>query len=80
VWTLALQQLPPFHQAQPESAVSGIACGGGMAAAFIGAALKFVMTPGSDGSEPERNVFDGGMFERGVEHTGSFAVMSVFWC
>jgi hypothetical protein len=75
---LAFQHLPALHQTQPERAVSGIACGSGEAAAFIGPTLEFVMARGSDGPESERNFFDGGMLDGGVEHTGSFAMMSIF--
>jgi hypothetical protein len=73
VGALTFQHLPARHQTQPERAVSGIARGGGEAAAFVGATLEFVMAPGADGSESDRNfcLLDGRMVDGGVQHAGS---------
>jgi hypothetical protein len=72
VWAPALQHLPAFDETQPERAVSRISRCCGKASALIGATLEFVMAPGSGSSESERQFFDSGMFDGGVEHTGSF--------
>jgi hypothetical protein len=72
VGALVLQHLPALDEPQPERAVSRISRRSSKAAAFIGATLEFVMTPGSGGSESDGEFFDGGMFDGVVEHTGSF--------
>jgi hypothetical protein len=72
VRTFSLQHLPAFDQCQPERPVGGIARRRGKAAAFVGAALEFVVTLGPH--DPDGEILDGGVIDDGglfdgvVEH------------